>query len=572
MRETWQLVREGLQLFTRLGRVVLALYGVSLVFLAALDAAALFLLARVFNFGSIGGSSQIVVNTTATSLLLILLLFFLRSALSSVMTYVALKQGAHEETLIGDRALTTLINPRTQLSGDGLGDFYNSVDRGPKELVLVIFHAVTVPCEALTAVAIVAALVIYQPVTAFVALLYFVVVAVIQQLLLSKRSSIIGEALVSHVNSVYQSLADIQGLREILLSDSIASVLEKTTHRRRQLTQARAMQTFVSTLPRYFLEVILAVGLLAVGGFTYIFSGPPSALAATSLFVAAGFRLLPIVNRIQALNLAILAYGPTARLALRRYHTVPAPTYSAPLDSRNVVELQDVSFTYTTSSCETEPASDVLRQISLNLQKGKQYALVGPSGAGKTTLINLLLGLLIAQTGSVRLSPTIRMAYVPQETFIASIPLRNNVALRWSEDQIQRERVVIALKRAGLHDFLARIDDDTPLDPNALSGGQKQRIGLARALYADANLFVFDEVTSSLDVETEKRVYETINGLRNQATVVIIAHRLSTVQRADKVFYLDNGTIVGSGTFAELSASLSSFRHQIELSQIDITR
>ena len=572
MRDIWSLVSEGLRLFTRRGRIVLALYGVSLVFLAALDAAALFLLARVFNFGSIGGSSQIVVNTTSTPILLILMLFCLRSVLSSVMTYIALKQGAHEETLIGDRALTTLINPRTQLSGDGLGDFYNSVDRGPKELVLIIFHAVTVPCEALTAVAIIAALVIYQPVTAFVALLYFIVVAVIQQLLLSTRSSIIGDALVSHVNSVYQSLADIQGLRQILLSGSIASALEKTTHRRRQLTQARAMQTFVSTLPRYFLEVILAVGLLAVGGFTYILWGPPSAIAATSLFVAAGFRLLPIVNRIQALNLAILAYAPTARLALRRYHTMPEPTYSAPLDSRNVVELQDVSFAYTTSSWETEPASDVLRQISLNLQKGKQYALVGPSGAGKTTLINLLLGLLIAQTGSVRLSPTARMAYVPQETYIASIPLRNNVALRWSEDQIQRERVVIALKRAGLHDFLARIDDDTPLDPYALSGGERQRIGLARALYADANIFIFDEVTSSLDVETEKRVYETINGLRNQATVVIIAHRLSTVQRADKVFYLDNGRIVGSGTFAELSASLPSFRHQIELSQIDITR
>lgn len=572
MRETWQLVREGLALFTRRGRIVLWLYGISLVLLAALDAAALFLLARVFNLGSIVGSSQIVVNTTATSLLLILLLFCLRSALSSVMTYVALKQGAHEETLIGDRALTTLINPRTQLSGDGLGDFYNSVDRGPKELVLIIFHAVTVPCEALTAVAIIAALVVYQPVTAFVALLYFVVVAVIQQLFLSKRSSLIGETLVVHVNSVYQSLADIQGLRQILHSDSITSVLENTTHGRRRLAQARAMQTFISTLPRYFLEVILAIGLLIVGGSTYVLSGPPAALAATSLFVAAGFRLLPIVNRIQALSLAILAYAPTARLALRRYHTVPAPLYPAPLDSRNIVELQNVSFAYTTLSSETRATSDVLRRISLNLQRGRQYALVGPSGAGKTTLVDLLLGLLVAQSGSVRLSPTIRTAYVPQETYIASLSLRQNVALRWSDEQIQNERVVTALEHAGLHDFISRIDDDTRLDATALSGGQKQRIGLARALYSDANLFIFDEVTSALDMETEQQVYETVNGLRNQATVVIVAHRLSTVQRADAVFYLDNGTITGSGTFAELSESLPSFRRQIELSQIDVSR
>lgn len=572
MRETWQLVREGLALFTRRGRIVLWLYGISLVLLAALDAAALFLLARVFNLGSIVGSSQIVVNTTATSLLLILLLFCLRSALSSVMTYVALKQGAHEETLIGDRALTTLINPRTQLSGDGLSDFYNSVDRGPKELVLIIFHAVTVPCEALTAVAIIAALVVYQPVTAFVALLYFVVVAVIQQLFLSKRSSLIGETLVVHVNSVYQSLADIQGLRQILHSDSITSVLENTTHGRRRLAQARAMQTFISTLPRYFLEVILAIGLLIVGGSTYVLSGPPAALAATSLFVAAGFRLLPIVNRIQALSLAILAYAPTARLALRRYHTVPAPLYPAPLDSRNIVELQNVSFAYTTLSSETRATSDVLRRISLNLQRGRQYALVGPSGAGKTTLVDLLLGLLVAQSGSVRLSPTIRTAYVPQETYIASLSLRQNVALRWSDEQIQNERVVTALEHAGLHDFISRIDDDTRLDATALSGGQKQRIGLARALYSDANLFIFDEVTSALDMETEQQVYETVNGLRNQATVVIVAHRLSTVQRADAVFYLDNGTITGSGTFAELSESLPSFRRQIELSQIDVSR
>ena len=174
MNGVWQLVREGLRLFTRRGRLVLLFYGVSLVLLAALDAAALFLLARVFNLGSNAGSSQIVVDTTATTLLLILMLFCLRSALSSVATYIALRQGANEEVLIGQRALATLINPRTQTSSDGLSDFHNSVDRGPEKTVLVVFHAITVPCEALTGVAIIAALVIFQPLTAFMALVYFV--------------------------------------------------------------------------------------------------------------------------------------------------------------------------------------------------------------------------------------------------------------------------------------------------------------------------------------------------------------------------------------------------------------
>lgn len=572
MREIWQLLREALHLFTRRGRIILALYGISLVFLAALDAAALFLLARVFNIGTIGSSSQVVINTTATSLLIILLLFCLRSVMSSVVTYVALRQAAHEETIVGDRALATLINPRTQLSDDGLGDFFNSVDRGPKELVLCVFHAVTMPCEALTAIAIFAALVIYQPFTAIVALLYFTAIAIIQQIILSKRSSVIGDELVSNTNAVYQSLADIHGLRQILDSGSATEALRNSTATRTRLTRARALQTFLATLPRYFFEIVLAFGLLIVGGTTYLISGPPEALAATSLFVAAGFRLLPIVNRIQALTLATLAIAPTARLALRRHYTVPTPVYPVPLDSGNVVELRDVSFSYSTSNCGDQPASEVLRRVSLCLQQGKQYALVGPSGAGKTTLVNLLLGLLVAQTGSIRLSPTIRTAYVPQDTYIASLPLRQNVALEWSDNQIHTDRVSTALQRAGLHDFLRYIDDDTPLDPTALSGGQKQRIGLARALYADANFFIFDEVTSALDMDTEQRIYETINGLRGHATVVIVAHRLSTVQRADTVFYLENSTIAGSGTFTELSESLPEFRRLIELSQIDITR
>jgi ATP-binding cassette, subfamily B, bacterial PglK len=569
MNGVWQLVREGLRLFTNWGRLVLWLYGFSLVLLAALDAAALFLLARVFNLGSTAGSSQIVVDTTATSLLLILLFFCLRSALSSVAIYIALRQGAHEEVLIGQRALATLINPRTQTSSDGLSDFHNSVDRGPKELVLIIFHAITVPCEALTGVAIIAALVIFQPLTAFMALVYFVVVAIAQQLLLSQRSTNVGEALVQYTNSVYQSLADIQGLRRILSVNSAASALSAITTARAQLTRARALQTFIATLPRYFLELVLAVGLLVVGGATYLVSGAPAALAATTLFVAAGFRLLPIVNRIQSLTLAILAYAPTAQLALRHYATVLAPVYPPPIGPRNVVELHGVSFTYDDSSSPEGLAHDVLQNVSLDLEHGKQYALVGPSGAGKTTLVDLLLGLHVAQTGSMHMSPALRSAYVPQDAYIASLPLRHNVALHWSDHNIDNERVATALQHAGLQDFLARITDDTPLDANALSGGQKQRIGLARALYADANFLVLDEVTSALDVETEQQIYATINALRGVATVVIVAHRLSTVQRADKVFYLDNGAIAGSGTFFELSSTLPAFRRQIELSQID---
>jgi ABC-type multidrug transport system fused ATPase/permease subunit len=570
MKDVWSLVREGLRLFTRRGRIILALYGASLVVLAGLDAAALFLLARVFNLGAVTGSSQIVVDTTASTLLLILVLFCLRSVLSTLMTYVALRQGAVEETLIGSRALKVLINPRTRLSSDGLGDFHNSVDRGPKELVLIIFHAVTVPCEALTAVAIIAALVIYQPLTAVVALVYFLVVAGIQQVSLSRRSTAIGERLIDQTGRVYQMLSDIRGLRRILSQSSASDAFASIETSRSHLANARALQTFVATLPRYFLELVLALGLLVVGGTTYFISGPPAALAATTLFVAAGFRLLPIVNRIQALTLAILAFAPTARLALTRFPTAPTPNLLAPEDPHTAIELENACFSYVDIGDGPDAYGDVLKDVSLQFAKGKQYAIVGPSGAGKTTLVDLLLGLNVARSGAVRVADDCRAAYVPQEAYIASVPLRNNVALQWSDEGMDRDAVEEALRRSGLSDFAPLIDDDAPMDGSALSGGQKQRIGLARALYARANLLVLDEVTSALDAETERQIYETIDALRGSVTVVIVAHRLSTIQRADCVLYLDNGTIEGSGSFIQLMNELPAFRRQVELSQIDL--
>jgi ABC-type multidrug transport system fused ATPase/permease subunit len=462
------------------------------------------------------------------------------------------------------------MNPRTRLSSDGLGDFHNSVDRGPKELVLVIFHAITILCETLTAVAILGALVVYQPLTAIVVLMYFAVVTAIQQIALGRHSTIVGERLLAETNRVYQLLADGRGLRRILSDDSSSDLLNTADGYRVSLSRARALQIFVATLPRYFFEVVLAVGLLVVGGTTYLISGPPAALAATSLFVASGFRLLPIVNRIQALTLAILASAPTARLALTRFITVPSQSFPAPHDENNAIELDRVSFTYAPASQVHVSSDHVLNGVSIVIRRGGQYALVGPSGAGKTTLVGLILGLSVPQQGVVRIAGDTRTAYVPQDTHIAGIPLRNNVALQWSDHSINRDRVRTALIHAGLPDFTERVDDDLPLDATTLSGGQKQRIGLARALYADANFLVLDEVTSALDMETERQIYETIDSLRGAVTVVIVAHRLSTVQRADEVIYLNEGTVAGKGSFAHLMSELPAFRRQVELSQIDV--
>ena len=562
MTDTWSLVRNGLRLFSRRGQAVFAIYGVSLMLIASLDAVALFFLARLVSFSDLDQFSLNSINASVASVLFVLLLFCLRSVLSTVITYVALRQGAFEEYLIGERALKTLMDPLTRLSSDGLGDFHNSVDRGPKELVLITFHAVTIPCEAFTALAIVGALVAYQPLTALIAFAYFASVAGLQQLLLSGRSTAVGEATTRSTDRVYQLLLDIRGLRRILGKASAEDFLLAARDARIQLTRARAMQTFVATLPRYFLEIVLALGLLVIGGTTYLVSGSPAALAATSLFVAAGFRLLPIVNRIQALSLSILAFAPTARLALARFPTVARPKNEVPSDPQLVGELENVSFTYPSAPF---PA---LRSVSLRLVEGRQYAIVGASGAGKTTLVDLLLGLHVPQEGIVRWRQDIVTAYVPQDTHIAAASLASNVALSWNHASIDIGRVRSALRQVQLEEFIPLLMGSEALVGDQISGGQRQRLGLARAIFRNANFIVLDEVTSSLDVETERSIYEVIDSLRGSVTVVIVAHRLATIQRADTVFYLDHGQLLESGTFVELSEKLPRFRRQIELSQI----
>jgi ABC-type multidrug transport system fused ATPase/permease subunit len=564
MIEVWQLFREGLRLFTSRGRLVLWFYGATLVVLSGLDAIALFLLANVFNTSSILGASEIVVDTSARDLALILTLFTMRSLLSTLITWFMTIQISKEEGRISVLEFEKLLNPKTILSSPQSSDFFNTVDRGPRSLILVLMSSVTILCEFITGLAVFTALLFIQPLTSMLAIGYFVLVAVIQHRGLSKISTRFGEDSVKLTNEVYELLGDAANLRRVLSDQNRESLVDVLRRKRNELAKTQGMVAFVATIPRYFLELVFAIGLAVIGGFTYLIAGPPEAFAATTLFVAAGFRLLPIVNRIQALFLLLLTTAPIARLALKQFTTLPDTTYGRPQSLKNIYELNNVSFTYHDASVA------VLTNISIDLQFGKQYAIVGPSGVGKTTLVDIFLGLNAPQSGTIKREPNLKLAYVPQDTFIASVSLAQNIALSWDFNSVNHEKVLEVLSQAQLTEFVDLVYEQKPLDSSALSGGQKQRIGLARALYAGANFLILDEITSALDMETEQQIYKTINALRGSATVVIVAHRLSTVQRADVVFYLDNGTVAGSGSFAELSASLPSFRRQIELSQIDL--
>ena len=573
MREYISLAQLGINQFSQRGRRVLFLYFVSMVMIAGLDGIALFILSKLLGPGFTSGDTNPATNSNLKLLVMILALFVLRSALSTLVGWVSSKEFAQQEVEIGQRRMESLhgatLEMRLSLNES---DFFTSVDRAPTTLINgYLIPAVNFCIEFITGLVIIGVVLLFQPVTAFVALTYFALVAVLQHKFLSASQARTGQTILKNGNVTYELLADYFHMNK-LLQVSESKTFDSTLRiQRTEFARARATQGFTTSLPRYFMESSLALGFLVVAGATWLIVGESEVVPALAIFAAAGFRMLPIVNRMQGLALSAIGCIPLARQALLPITVkVKKDSYASinePINSSNALEVIGVDFTYPSGN------APVLSGINLRFKKGLQYAIVGPSGAGKTTLVDICLGLLAPQKGEVLWnvkSPGESFGYVPQDTHVSSASIAGNVALEWDSEVIDFDKVRSALRVANLEEYLDSNLEDKRLNENfnRMSGGQRQRLGLARALYRDSKLLVLDEATSSLDAITEHKVMETVNLLRGNTTVIIVAHRLSTIQDSDQVIYLGDGKVLGIGTFSELESSLPEFKEQVRLGKL----
>jgi ABC-type multidrug transport system fused ATPase/permease subunit len=220
-----------------------------------------------------------------------------------------------------------------------------------------------------------------------------------------------------------------------------------------------------------------------------------------------------------------------------------------------------------------------LENISLAVQEGEALAIVGSSGAGKTSLVDVLLGVLPSDSGKVFIAgkPPLEaiatwpgaISYVPQDVTISNGTIRENVGLGYPIEVATDELVWTALEVAQLSDFVRKLPQglDTPVGERGakISGGQRQRLGIARAMFTRPKLLVLDEATSSLDGQTEADISDAIQGLKGMVTVVMIAHRLSTVRNADQVVFMEKGKILARGTFEEVRSAVPDFDSQAKL-------
>jgi len=351
---------------------------------------------------------------------------------------------------------------------------------------------------------------------------------------------------------------------------------------RYQLADASAESGFLPYVSKYVIESSVILGALFIAAAQFILQDATHAVATLAIFLAAGTRIAPAVLRIQQGSIQIRGSLGAAMPTLDLITTLGNSPLFENIDDRldilhdgftASVSLENISLTYPGS------ISPAVSNVFLEIEPGSSVAIVGTSGAGKTTIIDVLLGVLIPDSGKVLLSNLAPLeaiakwpgaiSYVPQDVVIAAGTIRENVALGYPLEVATDKLVLNALRVAHLDEFVQTLPNgiDTEVGERGakISGGQRQRLGIARAMFTQPHLLVLDEATSALDGETEASISDAIHNLKGSVTVVMIAHRLSTVRNADKVIYMSAGQVVATGTFDEVRSLVPDFDRQAKL-------
>ena len=428
-----------------------------------------------------------------------------------------------------------------------------------------------------------AGLFIVDPMVAFGTFLIFAIIGLIMYRLMNVRAKALGiKNWKLSIKGDEKIVEALNSYREILVRNRREYYVREISNSRIALAEVMAEIQFMPNISKYVIETTVVIGALAMSAVQFLLQDASHAVATLAVFLAAGTRIAPAVLRIQQGTIQIKnslgAAGPTLELI----ESLESSTFSQKVDDQvDIIHNGFSSEIKVDSLYLTYPGKieSALSGIELSVTHGKFIAIVGPSGAGKTTFVDVLLGVLSPDQGLVSisgLSPLDAIAkwpgaisYVPQDVSISNGTIRENVALGYPIEMATDELVQSALEVAHLDKFVAGLplQLDTAVGERGakISGGQRQRIGIARAMFTKPLLLVLDEATSSLDGETEANISDSIQGLKGSVTVVMIAHRLSTVRNADLVVYMDSGKILATGTFEEVRNTIEDFDKQAQL-------
>ncbi len=372
----------------------------------------------------------------------------------------------------------------------------------------------------------------------------------------------------------------LSGIKDIKVTGREAFFYYRYLRHSREFSNLQAWSSLIGNIPKYFLETIAFGGIVTLVLYFISTAGNANEVVPmVSFFAFAAYRLMPALHVVFAAFTRIRFSQATVNRIIkdlsekggfREQFLVYEKDPIKPMPFNTSLQLKEVSYNYPNTN---EP---VIHNINLSIQRNSSIGLVGPTGAGKTTLVDIILGLLIPQKGEffvdgVKINENNilnwqkNLGYVPQHIYLSDDTIMNNIAFGIPSEKIDRKAGEYATRISNLHDFIiSKLPNgyETIVGERGirLSGGERQRVGIARALYHDPEVLVFDEATSSLDGITESAVLEAINNIAKLKTLIIIAHRLTTVKNCDIIYLIDKGKIIAQGTYDELMSSSAYFR------------
>ena len=503
----------------------------------------------------------------------ILSVYFLRRTLR----YMSIRNAQISSSLVSKM----LNRPVEKIFSKSIQHQIYNVTSGVERLVGgAVTNLVVIASDLVLLLVILIGLMLVDPVTSISTFIVFTGIGFLLYFLLHKRVAILNSKFT--YESIYFSQKVSEGInsfRDLFIKGGREFYVNEIRKTKMKLAGYDAEIKFLPNISKYTIEISVILGIAVVAGIQFYLFDSNRAIAVISVFLAASTRIAPAIIRLQqnviTVKASLSGAKPTFELIdelngvkeLEKTETLITTNHK---DFSPKVNLQNLKFTY------SDAINDTIQDISLEISEGKFIAFVGPSGGGKSTLVDLVLGLLAPSSGSITISgfapvDAIKkwpgsIGYVPQDVFIENSTIKENICLGFNPTTVSDDLVWQALQLADLSDFVKGLDGQLSYRISDagknLSGGQRQRLGIARAILTKPKIVIFDEATSALDAETENRVSESILKLTGECTVIFIAHRLSVVRSADMIYYIDKGKVVNQGTFEELRSINADFNNQ----------
>jgi len=540
---------------------------------------------KVMQYGAIGNLLEFFGITTPHELLIwggaaLIAVFVVKNAYISFYYYIEARYTYSRFYRIAHRLMSSYMQaPYTFHLKRNTAELLRNTNQEVRLLInRIIKPSLILAKEMLMTLGIIILLLVLEPIITLVVFLLLGSSVGGFLMLTQKRMKRYGKEEQIHRQGLIKALNQgVGGIKDARVLNREAEFIEKFRFAAFRSAYLMRMQAFISKIPKPIVETIAVAGIMLIAVLMVLQGREIMAIIPVlTLFAMATVRLMPALQQITRsltqlrYNIVVVdpLYNDIHELADYRKKFLADRKNQAPLKLERVIEARNIHYRY--------PGSDerALDGISFTILKGQSVAFTGPSGAGKTTIVDILLGLLDPVKGEIlldgkniqdQLSAWQRnIGYIPQFIYLSDETLRNNIAFGIPDKEVEDEKVWEALRLANLDEFVQRLPKglNTIIGERGvrLSGGQRQRVGIARALYHNPQVLVMDEATSALDNTTEKQIIKAIEELRGERTIITIAHRLTTVMNCDVIYFMKDGKIESHGTYKELVSHNERFR------------